>query len=507
MTNVVIFSDGGSKSKIYSPQRSSGPYRIATEIRNKGFSCQVISFFSIFNILEIEKICEKFVNDDTLVVGFSTTFWNWGYGPELFRNIKTVIDFVRKFYSDKIKIVFGGPNGLEVLKQNQPEFDIDYIFLGYVDKIFSDFVYNLSSGKDVPTPTSRYNTIGIYNSKNEDFDFSNSQIVFREEDYIFPGESVVLEVGRGCIFRCKFCDYPLNGKKKLDYIKYQDILYDELSRNFYDHGIDKYILSDDTFNDSPEKIEQLHKLFTSLPFKINFSAYLRLDLLNAHKNHIELLHDMGLRGTQFGIESFHEKASRVVGKGMDENKSKKLLYDLKNEHWKSDIKIQTSFIVGLPYEDQESFKKLEDWIRDEEYCLVDKIQVEPLHLSNPRYDNNPWSSDFQVNSVKYGYYWPDNDVRLLWKNLIHPIKSLVEANKIVANLRKALTDTDRNTLGGFGVFANYVFTQYDTVKIPWDAQLKMDRHQYSKFYKTVVPLGMWRHLQWYKSKLLESGSI
>jgi hypothetical protein len=501
MSQIIIFSDGGSKNGLKPHQRSVGPYRIASELRNYGFSCQVVSYYTQFSLDEIEKIFEKYIDEDTMVVGFSTTFWNWGYGDSIPIRIEKVINLIRKNYQKKIKIVFGGPNGLELLKQNN--YDIDYIFLGYADKIFSEFVCNLSLKKDPPAPDYYQNNIGVYNFKNNEFNFSRSSVVYIDEDYIFPGESVVLEVGRGCIFRCKFCDYPLNGKKKLDYLKCQEVLYEELSNNYYNYGIDKYVLSDDTFNDSQEKIQQLHQLFTSLPFKINFSAYLRLDLLNAHRDQIELLHEMGLRGTQFGIESFHDKASKIIGKGIDEKKSKKLLFDLKNEYWKSDVKIHTSFIVGLPYEDRESFKKLAGWISDEDYCLVDFVQIEPLYLDNPKHDSFPFSSEFQINSIKYGYYWPDKDARLMWKNFMHPIKSYIEAKSIKLDLEKVIQETCRNTLGGFNVFSNYAFTQFSQNKVSWEDQLSMDRYQYHNFYQSTIYPGINKYIEWYKSRILE----
>jgi radical SAM superfamily enzyme YgiQ (UPF0313 family) len=37
-----------------------------------------------------------------------------------------------------------------------------------------------------------------------------------------------LEVARGCIFRCKFCAYPMNGKQQLDFVRSESQLMYEL---------------------------------------------------------------------------------------------------------------------------------------------------------------------------------------------------------------------------------------------------------------------------------------
>ena len=111
---------------------------------------------------------------------------------------------------------------------------------------------------------------------------------------ILKGETLPIEVSRGCIFKCKFCAFPLNGKSKLDYLRDPILIKEELQYNYEKYGTTHYFLSDDTFNDSTTKVEQIHKVVTSLPFKIKFTTYLRLDLLHAHQEQISMLEEMGL---------------------------------------------------------------------------------------------------------------------------------------------------------------------------------------------------------------------
>ena len=95
------------------------------------------------------------------------------------------------------------------------------------------------------------NNTSIYNNVvGEQSFFSKSKTSYVEHDYILKNEVPILEIGRGCIFNCKFCSFALKGKKKLDYIKDQSLLRDELIEHYEKYGMDKYIFVDDTFNDS-----------------------------------------------------------------------------------------------------------------------------------------------------------------------------------------------------------------------------------------------------------------
>ena len=68
--DVVLFTD------VCSPGfgRYAGTYRIATELRNAGFSVQVVEYFTRWTTDELKKIIFRFVSKDTLLVGISTTF-------------------------------------------------------------------------------------------------------------------------------------------------------------------------------------------------------------------------------------------------------------------------------------------------------------------------------------------------------------------------------------------------------------------------------------------------
>ena len=67
---VVLFTE------VCSPGfgRYAGTYRIATELRDNGFSVQVIEYFTRWTTQELRNIVKKFVTRETMLIGISTTF-------------------------------------------------------------------------------------------------------------------------------------------------------------------------------------------------------------------------------------------------------------------------------------------------------------------------------------------------------------------------------------------------------------------------------------------------
>ena len=143
-----------------------------------------------------------------------------------------------------------------------------------------------------------------------------------------PDEVLPLELSRGCRFKCKFCSFPLLGKKPTDerYLRSEKSVYDELKSNYEEFGTTKYNMLCDTFNETTKKLEMLCRVQEKLKIQLRFSCYLRIDLLGAHKDQINLLHEVGLNTCHFGIESLNYESSKAIGKGFNNEKIKDTLH-------------------------------------------------------------------------------------------------------------------------------------------------------------------------------------
>lgn len=479
MSNAILFAAVPHTPNYYA-QKSYGVHRVATEFRKQGISTQVVHYFNRFTDRELKKLLENYINTDTEFVGFSTMFWEHYESKEkdlVLDKAEFIIDRIKLQFSN-IKIIAGGPS-CRIFLKDRFQNKVDTIFEGFSENDFIDYIT-----KKIKIPNRTYKGIDMYSNIYGSFNFTNSQTLYESHDYFTKTDVPILEVGRGCIFKCKFCGFALNGKKKFDYIKEASVLKDELIRNYENFGITNYILSDDTFNDSTFKMEYLHKVFTSLPFKIHFACYLRLDLLKAYPEQIIMLKEMGLIGTFFGIESFQYESAKLIGKGIRPEVAKEMLHELKSNIWGNRIKIGIGLITGLPYETYESYDKTIEWILDDNN-LVDQVVPFPLTVNNPeKMRPSPWDSEFQKNAKEYGFTWPDgHDYE--WYNSIGPVKSRKEAEDIYRRFCNAVSESNRWKQGGFNLLKAYplIASQKDAPSL--DSLLNMSRHQYTAYIKNI----------------------
>lgn len=373
--DVVLFTD------ICSPGfgRYAGTYRIASEMRAAGYTVQVIEYFTKWNKEQILAIIKKFVTKDTLWVGLSTTFLEYermfGTDKNRLQQIsKTatitgrddwpeLVDEIRSI-NPNCKIVAGGTK----VKQIRPDDDtFDIIVHGQGEDSVLELTENLVSR----FPNRRNYT---YNSFER---FSTCSIQWEDNDLIFPREHLPIEIARGCIFKCSYCSYALNGKKLWEFNRVPELVRKEIDNAHRRFGSSGFMFCDDTYNDSPDKVQKFHDELSKLDYNIEFSSFARLDLIISHWKTAKLLYDTGLRSVFFGVESFNTASGKAIGKGMAGEKLKEGLFRLKEEC--PEMIILTGLIVGLPYDTPETLRRNNEWLMRPD-CPVDVISYHPLNI-------------------------------------------------------------------------------------------------------------------------------
>jgi radical SAM superfamily enzyme YgiQ (UPF0313 family) len=387
-------------------QRSIGAYQVAHHCRKANIKCQVVDFTDLFKLEELKKILESCIDQETLAVGISSTFYFNRDAKKKFisaeRNFDTVIPapivellkYIKTTYP-KIKIIGGGANSYQL--EGEDLFDI--VFHGYSEQSVLEYIEELKGHRNKKIRT-RVGSTEVVDGKSDHFDITSLDHQWHTNDIILNNETLPIEISRGCIFKCKFCAYPLNGKKKFDYLRDPDRIKEEMIYNYENFGVTNYFFADDTFNDSTEKVRALHQAFLSLPFKINFVTYLRIDLLYAHPEQIALLKEMGLGSAFFGIETLNHASGKIVGKGMKPEKIKEFLSDLYYTHWEEKIPFTISFIVGLPGETKESIYDTYKWCKSTPFNDI----WFPLFIKTKSH----YYSDFDLTYQNYGYTLTDD---------------------------------------------------------------------------------------------------
>lgn len=394
--------------------KPAGPFRIATELRLAGFSTQCVDIGPLrlgvkpSNLEILIRIIKKFITAETLWIGISTTYMDDLFGIRISKNTNVKSEILESFIDQcrqinpKIKFITGGSR---IYSLGHYGF---YTFAGPADKDIVEFTHWCKDSSYNPNIHLENLTV-----KCKEYDqFVTSKIIWQVEDIIFKGESLPIEISRGCIFKCKFCAFPLNGKTKGEWIKHANILLAEFLRNYELFGTTDYIFSDDTYNDSVEKLEFLYSnVYSQLPFKLTFTTYLRLDLLYRFKQTEDILKNSGLKSAIFGLETLDNNNAKIIGKGMNVEKQLDYLHVLKEDKFK-DILIGSGFIAGLPYDTKESLLAMKEFLLSEhnplDNWIVNPLQINPGHAGMDK----SYYSEFDKESEKYGYTILDDDPSL-----------------------------------------------------------------------------------------------
>jgi len=387
----------------YSPVRPTGPHQIAHYLSKFNYEVKVIDFSNLMTTKQLVAVTERYITDKTICIGASNTFWNSSVNLQFDEPlwVSKARNFIEIKYP-KLKWILGGSR--TAFAQNKYEWTK---FNGYAEDAILKFL-------DEKKKT---------NHTRNHFDIKNLDHHYLDNLHIRKEEVLGIELSRGCQFKCTFCRYPLIGKKKNTYIRNYDYVRDEFLRNYEKYGTTRYYIMDDTVNESEEKITNLANIASTLPFKLEWVGYIRLDMIASKPHTAEILKQSGLKNAFFGIESFSTEASKIVGKGWNGKKAKDFLLQLK-DIWKDDIAWQLAFIVGLTGETEKDLDDTQQW------CIDNKMHSwfwSPLSISkNP---NLVWKSYFDLNYEEFGYSFPFDNDSSFWVNNLWDAQRAVEKAK------------------------------------------------------------------------------
>lgn len=389
--------------------RTIGAYKVAYHCRLQGFKVQVIEFVEQLTYQDYIDIIDKFVGPKTLAVGTSATFLHLPLsknktlnimGEFSFRSAKwiptetqeqedEITQYIKNINPD-CKIIVGGAM---VNKKSLEDSNIDIVSSGYGEVNVPDILMSLKKKQEI-----KKHFEDIWSMH----EIQTSSMTWTKEDLLVPGEIIPLEIARGCIFKCSFCNFRMIGKEKGSYVRASELIKDEFIRNYEKFGINRYWITDDTFNDDNDRLEELRNIVQSLPFKIELIAFIRFDLV-VLKNQAQLLKDCGFKMGHAGFETTNPESAKDIGKGMSPKKQLDYLTELKKDLWK-DIYLHSGFMMGLPSDTKKSIKEMLNFLRSNKNPL-DSYYVYPLNISLPDPHASAPPSNFAENPEQHGYEW------------------------------------------------------------------------------------------------------
>lgn len=446
MANVILFTANAPRQMFFEDKvfcfehttYPAGAYAIASHLRQRGYSVLVIPYCLQLSFKGVQKI----INDhqkDLLWVGVSTTLMSIrASSTQLYRehwhSIDNDIVDTQLLFDDTYsrlnkanEVVWGSQELNAIANYIQHNYDIPLIiggaWLSYIangnfqqlqknihlvsgnaEKYAEELTQTLAFGKKNDLP------LFVDNNHYDNTDFFQSKYTWTNSDLLESNDWVPLEISRGCAFNCAYCTY--DKKSTPDAFKNPDVIRNELIELYEKYGITKYILMDDLYNDSKNKVRQMYdRVWSRLPFKPEWTSYLRLDMIWSDPDSAKIIQESGCRIGSFGIETMHDKAGKKVGKGLGKKRIIETLEFLKRT-WKDDVLVATFFIMGLPEEPEESMLQTAEWLKTTD--LVYSYKMEPLWITPPEHKSfvlkiNPMSNDYD----KYGITWTENEG---WKN-------------------------------------------------------------------------------------------
>jgi radical SAM superfamily enzyme YgiQ (UPF0313 family) len=376
MNDVIILSDFFA-DLTDAHQRCLGPYSVASSLRNRGLKVCVLDFAFTLSDDDFTYAFNKLVSKETRILGISETFIHSQQNyltVDRFSNRFNLILSTARSINPEIKIIQGGA-------------------ASYFRHVSSN---NLFSGQNAEESYLTY--FGeTFQNLNSNFKFSDESFQFLPEDVILPFESLPLELSRGCAFNCKFCGFYGRGSKGTENYKKEDLIQAQFESNYRNFQTKNYVLSDDTFNESDEKMMMLERAASKSNLDLSFVCYARLDLIATNLNNLELMVRAGVKAIVFGIETLSLKAGKIIGKGMGKDRIEATLEQIRNRY--PHLYLSSGFIAGLPEESLGEVEETYQWLISKKY--LDSWNFNTLSIDNNSSD--PHRSEFSKNIEKFGY--------------------------------------------------------------------------------------------------------
>lgn len=381
MFHSLIFNVEGR-----SLSRNLGPYRIAHWLRGKGWDAEVIDYTLHWTLEELQELVESRVTKNTKFFGFSFLFGEW-------------TDTIEKF-AVWLKIAYphipiiSGSSSLP-----KRTIAVDYHVWGFgetaLDKLL---MYLFSNGEALKFEN--IDGVKVINATlYPAYPLKEYSVHYEDRDFIQPWEFLAIETGRGCKFKCSFCNFTILGVKE-DHSTSAESFEKQLTENWEKWGVTNYLIAEETLNDRPEKLEKFAKVVSNLNFDPWFAAFLRLDLMLSRKNEPQALKDMNVLGHFYGIESFNWPTAKAIRKGLAPEKVKEGLLQMKDFFSDTNrFRATISLIIGAPLESMESLHNTLDWLL--ENWTDQAVKASPLGIPHENKANR--HSTLSTTYKDYGY--------------------------------------------------------------------------------------------------------
>ncbi len=372
-------------------------YSLRACVGEKLQPCVELAEFTINESLE--NILEGIWKCQPEVIGFSCYIWNWKLIREILTELPKILPDTEIWLGGP-EVTYDGPGLLNEFPQ------VTGIMVGEGEVTFREVLEQYLQ-EEKGTVAERFGQIpGLclasgYTAPRELTDLTTLPFLYEDMEP-FTNRIIYYETSRGCPYRCSYCLSSIDKKVRLRDIS---VVKREL-QFFLDQNVKQVKFIDRTFNcDHKHAMEIWQYIYEHDNGVTNFHFEISADILREEE--IALLNRFrpGLAQLEIGVQSTNPETIRAIHRVMDVDKLEKIVAAI---HRGQNIHQHLDLIVGLPYEDYESFGRSFD--------RVYGMQPEQLQLGFLKVLKG---SDMHDNAEKYGIcYLEQPPYEVLYTNWI-----------------------------------------------------------------------------------------
>ncbi|MDP8252869.1 MAG: radical SAM protein [Candidatus Kaelpia aquatica] len=225
---------------------------------------------------------------------------------------------------------------------------------------------------------------------------------------------------RGCPYACTFCDQTVFGRKVRGHSP--DYICEEIKMLKRDFNIDFISFEDDSFNYSSKRLRIICQEIIKENLNISWGCSMRIDTID--KEDVQLMKRAGCDRIYIGIETLNNRIRKLMNKQMEDSLLMEKIKIVRN----FDIKINASFMIGLPSETKKEIAETIDRairlpVDGEIFCLY--TPYPGTQLRKLAKENGVVSSDWNAysNHLSTNAFHPNSiDVKTLNKLLFSAYK-------------------------------------------------------------------------------------
>lgn len=313
-------------------------------------------------------ILQKIYEKEPDIVCFSCYIWNISFVRELIRDLKKILPETR--------IWVGGPEvsyDAEHFLREMPQ--VTGVMCGEGEDTFLEVIKSYAQWeKQEQEPEALGNISGIVYRDGKELIATENREILDMDELVFPYENLSLfehkiiyyESSRGCPFSCSYCLSSIDKKLRFRSLS---LVKREL-QFFLDNKVPQVKFVDRTFNCKKEHAMEIWKYIKEHDNGVtNFHFEIAADLLT--ENEIALISTMrpGLIQLEIGVQSTNEKTLQEIRR---KTSFSEICQKVRAVAAGENVHQHLDLIVGLPYEDYESFKK--------SFCDVYALKPQQLQL-------------------------------------------------------------------------------------------------------------------------------